>query len=95
MNTFSTTAGIVYLQSQPMLNPYPSPFTAYTLPAVRIGRWVWKEIPSERTVKTRTTDRDVERVGEIYSELAVRDVELAEMGMAAYNDLLDRDLILH
>mgnify|MGYP001595470562 CR=1 FL=1 len=95
MNTFSTTAGIVYLQSQPMLNPYPSPFTAYVLPAVRIGRWVWKEIPSGRTVKTGATDRDVERVGEIYAELAVKDVELAEMGMAAYTDLLDRDLILH
>lgn len=92
MNTFSTTAGIVYLQSHPMLNPYPSPFTAYVLPAVLIGHWVWKEIPLERIVKTGVTDREVERVGKIYSELADADAALAEMGMEEYGRLLDHDL---
>ena len=95
MNTFSTTAGIVYLQSQPMLNPYPSPFTAYVLPSVLIGHWVWKEIPTESTVKTGVTDRNVERVGKIYAELAGEDVELAEMGMTDYGGLLDHDLVIH
>ncbi len=96
MNTFSTTAGIVYLQSQPMLNPYPSPFTAYVLPSVLIGQWVWKEVPSERaTAIPEVTDREVERVGKIYAELASEDVELAEMGMADYSGRLDHDLVIH
>lgn len=96
MNTFSNTTGIIYFQSQLVLTPHPSPFTASVLPQVLIGQWVWKEVPSEHAATIpEVTDRDVERVGKIYAELAGEDAELAEMGMADYSGLLDHDLVIH
>ena len=93
MNTFSTTAGIVYLQSQPMLNPYPSPFTGYVLPSIFIRQWVWKEVTLKPAQILRGTGNvDMERAGKIYMALADEDAALAELGLDEYGRLLDNDL---
>ncbi len=93
MNTFTTTTGLVYLQSQQLPSSYPSPFTA-SLPPVVIESWVWRPISAERAQTMRTiNDQDVEQVGQIYAALAEEDVALAEMGLDEYAKLLDHDLL--
>ena len=93
MNTFTTAAGDVYLQSQPVSIFFPSSFTAAESRLV-VENWVlWKEISPKRTQTIKEAGRaEVERVGKIYMALADEDAALAEMGLDEYGRLLDNDL---
>ena len=94
MNTFTTTAGVVYLQSQPVSFFFPSSFTAAVSPLVVVQNWVlWKEVSLEpaQTIK-EAGNAEKERIGKIHMALADEDAALAEMGMDEYGRLLDHDL---
>ena len=80
MNTVIATPGLVYLQSQQLVSPYPSPYTV-NLPSLVIQSWIWKPVSLERAQSLKVvTDQAVEQVGEIYAALADEDAALAEMG---------------
>ena len=80
MNTVTTATGLVYLQSQQLVSPYPSPYTV-NLPSLVIQSWIWKPVSLKRAQRIKVvTDQEVEQVGEIYATLADEDVALAEMG---------------
>ncbi len=94
MNTFTTAAGVVYLQSQPVSIFFPSSFTAAVSPFVVVENWVlWKEISPKRTQTIKEAgSAEIERVGKIYMALADEDAALAETGLDEYGHLLDNDL---
>ena len=80
MNTVTTATGLVYLQSQQLISPYPSPYT-FNLPSMVIKSWIWQPVSLERAQSMKVvTDQEVEQVGEIYAALADEDAALAEMG---------------
>ena len=80
MNTVTMATGLVYLQSQQWVSPYPSPYT-FNLPSLVIQSWIWKPVSPERAQSMKAfTDQAVEQVGEIYAALADEDAALAEMG---------------
>ena len=80
MNTVTTATGLVYLQLQQLMSPYPPPYTV-NLPSMVIMSWIWKPVSLERAQSLKVvTDQAVEQVGEIYAALADEDAALAEMG---------------
>ena len=95
MNAFISATGTVYMQSQ-FIKTMPSPFTAGVVPVIVVTPQIkWQPFVVASSTPLFHSDETVKRVGKLYAELAGEDVKLAELGMADYSDLLERDLLLH